>query len=614
MSHHGMNGLARLVMAGAAFAEGEMFTRRAQNGDGGASPPGMPDVETCPRWSKSFARLLDRYHEACQSEAPLEAVTQFLSGSVVPILERGAAAAEGNEVFDVDAGEHARWDALFGWAGIEHARVAGLKGLGLLPILCCIFARAAALRWNRFGRILPAAGTAPSRSALDALAGSMNEGFGVPTSGVPLGFVFLGQFIDHDITLDATSSLTDDAFDLEEIVNLRSPALDLDSVYGDGPEGSPYLYDQVRRTQAREVGYLLLSSDGRDLPRNRQGRALIGDPRNDENLFVSQLHLQFLLFHNAVLRLVETGTVDTAFGRGTDEHDAFEFVRRLVRWHYQWLLVEEYLPSLVDAEPLQAAHAITGVPRGGSVPTLPSGYATARDRLWGLDFIDCCGRRCSGPLMPVEFSGAAFRFAHSQVPSRLDVNAERLDVPIFAPRPPAPGAFRPAVDVVEWPRFFEIDGSTPQRARRIDTFVAAQLFSLPFVTDGVGSLPLRNLVRSAQTYRIPTGEVARAQLGLTSSQMSSVAQAKAAAAGLGGETPLWFYCLGEAEHFGGKLGPVGGLMVAWTLLRQLECDARSYVHAPSWRPVLNTSTPGEFGIADLIRIAQGERRDSAPTS
>ena len=57
------------------------------------------------------------------------------------------------------------------------------------------------------------------------------------------GMTFLGQFIDHDITFDPTSSLERQA-DPEFIANFRTPGLSLDSVYGSGPGISPYLYDQ----------------------------------------------------------------------------------------------------------------------------------------------------------------------------------------------------------------------------------------------------------------------------------------------------------------------------------------------------------------------------------
>ena len=58
---------------------------------------------------------------------------------------------------------------------------------------------------------------------------------------IPAGFTYFGQFVDHDITLDVSSSL-DAATDANTINNMRSPSLDLDCVYGRGPGLDPFLY------------------------------------------------------------------------------------------------------------------------------------------------------------------------------------------------------------------------------------------------------------------------------------------------------------------------------------------------------------------------------------
>lgn len=399
---------------------------------------------------------------------------------------------------------------------------------------------------------------------------------------------------------------------VENIANLRTPVLELDSVYRDGPEGSPYLYDKTRAP-----GYLLAGPGCADLARNAQGTALIGDPRNDENTFIAQLHLQIILFHNGVRRLIEHSNVDAVFGRLPHEiGNDFEFARRLVRWHYQWIIVNEYLPLVIDADALAAAHAITGVPRlTDPPPPLDPAFAKAAAVLSQQTWTDCCGHERCGTLIPVEFSGAAFRFAHSQVPGRLDINDDLLNHPLFAPRPPAPGAFNPTDKIVDWRRFFALGGSTPQLARPLDTFLDPQLFQLPFAPAGDDQiLPLRNLIRSERVYRVPhAGAVANA-LGLPLG-VSPAAQNQLAAAGITapGDAPLWFYILGEAAESGGKLGKIGGLLVAWTLLRLLRCDPGSYVNAPSpWQPVLKVSAQGSFSMADLLQIAASERLDACP--
>ncbi len=119
------------------------------------------------------------------------------------------------------------------------------------------------------------------------------------------GFTFLGQFIDHDITFDPTSSL-ERQVDPEAIANFRTPAMELDNLYGSGRAASPHLYDQ---TSPGAIKLLLDHDAPRDLPRNSQNVAIIGDPRNDENLIVSQLHLAFIKFHNAAVDWVRSRRV-----------------------------------------------------------------------------------------------------------------------------------------------------------------------------------------------------------------------------------------------------------------------------------------------------------------
>ncbi len=589
MKHHGVGSLEQVILTGALAAEGEHAADTPPSGGRRRRLSSLRRRRR--RWPKEVDGLLDRMAavERRDEQEPLRATTRSMK-TLHDTLTTVLGARDGEQ----------RWTALFGWTGRPWSSVKGLSASVVMPWVCCKLQAAARLRSNNFGRLLASnAPNLPAEPELDALAAQMQEPDAAPnTGGIPAGFVFLGQFIDHDITLDVITSLHDAAVTVEDVINNRSPRLELDSVYGDGPEASPHLYDQDHE------GRLLTDHAGNDLPRNRQGRALLGDPRNDENLFVSQLHLQFLLFHNSVLREIETGAVDAAWGRHPDESD-FEFARRMVRWHYQWIVVNEYLPQVVADQPLAAAHAITGV-REGIAPAspLPAGYGTARDHLNGLGGVDCCGHGISAPKMPVEFSGAAFRFAHSQVPGRLDINSGALDVPLFTPSPPAPGAFGPIAARVEWPRFFSIDGSVPQSARPIDTSVVEQLFNLPFAP-GAPSLPSRNLVRSSRVYALPTGEDAVQTLGLATA-MSPAAGAKVAAAGLAGRTPLWFFCLGEAENNGNRLGPLGGLIVGWTLLHMLRSDEHSYLHDVGWSPVAG-GVAGDFTMEDLLTRAATEK-------
>ncbi|MEM7202416.1 MAG: peroxidase family protein [Planctomycetota bacterium] len=461
---------------------------------------------------------------------------------------------------------------------------------------------------DKFGRALPEGTGAATEAQLFALAEAMREsaaadGVMLEDPSVPAGIIFLGQFIDHDVTFDVLSQLGE-ATDLAAIENFRTPRLDLDSCYRDGPEASPYLYDDHRQ------GHFLVGSaeNPLDLPRNAQGRALIGDPRNDENGIISQLHLLFLRFHNAVMAEVERGRVTR--GRRAQESD-FDYARRLVRWHYQWIVREEFLPTVVSGEVLRAAEAMIA----------------AHDAY------------CARPLLPVEFSAAAYRFGHSQVRSTYHLAPGRPAVDLFRPPAEALASFAPvpATDAVDFDFFFAVAESAPQAAQRIDAHIADEVYELPFASHRSPrdrSLPFRNLLRGAKTFNLASGEQAAQFFGVPAlSRHAAVNDAEL------DHTPLWFYCLQEAEANGGKLGPVGGRIVAMAILRMLREDPESYPvrwggaaagapeggepvdgdatgratgskrpasDRPAWRPFLGRAE-GEFTMGDLVQYVRRSR-------
>src|SRR6266446_3481223 len=144
---------------------------------------------------------------------------------------------------------------------------------------------------------------------LAALGTAMTAGFDAPfdgpdpeESGIPALYTYLGQFIDHDITFDPASSLQMQN-DPDALVDFRSPAFDLDNVYGRGPDDQPALYNGDDTFLLGDPIFGASDPNARDLPRNNAAvrRALIGDPRNDENAIISQLQGLFLRFHNRVL-------------------------------------------------------------------------------------------------------------------------------------------------------------------------------------------------------------------------------------------------------------------------------------------------------------------------
>src|SRR5437773_1731108 len=118
---------------------------------------------------------------------------------------------------------------------------------------------------------------------------------------IAAGYTYLGQFIDHDITFDPASSLQQQN-DPDALEDFRTPRLDLDSLYGRGPDDQPYLYDKATgRLKFRLGGNVGVGTQVRpDVPRLAapDNTALIGDKRNDENKIVVQLQALFLRFHN----------------------------------------------------------------------------------------------------------------------------------------------------------------------------------------------------------------------------------------------------------------------------------------------------------------------------
>jgi hypothetical protein len=390
-----------------------------------------------------------------------------------------------------------------------------------------------------------------------------------PDAEEAAGWPVFGQFVAHDITADR-SPLTHHA-ELVEVRNARSPRANLETVYGDGPAGMPFLYDRD------DPAKLLVGRNdaGRpaDLPRNPQGVALLGDPRNDVHLLMSQLHVAMLHLHN--------GLVDRARADGVAEAELFAEARRAATWHYQWVLLEDFLPRL--AGPGLAGELLAG----GSRHYRPAPGQT---------------------FIPLEFADAAFRYGHSQIRERYQVNRDAEPAPLF----PDLLGFRPvpAVLTVDWSYLFDLPGrpTRAQRAKRIDGRLAASLIQLPQAVSGVdggddyGSLAVRDLQRG-QGVGLPSGEAVARRLGvepLTSEEVGL------GAAGWRLETPLWFYLLKEAEQRGGgeRLGPVGGRLVGEVLVGIVDADGESYRAVdPAWRPSLPAAQPGRFGLADLLTFS-----------
>jgi hypothetical protein len=421
---------------------------------------------------------------------------------------------------------------------------------------------------------------------------------------IPAGFTFFGQFVDHDLTLDALSELGQHS-DPASLTDFRTPRLDMDNLYGAGPTVSPQLYDPG--SYGTKLAH---SADGVDLARTKDDVALIGDPRNDENLLLAQFHLGLIKFHNRVVDELRAGRITDALGQRLapqppDEppteqpgvplealldvenyyNTVFSSAQRLVRWHYQWLIVHEFLMRAGDPE------MVRDVEKNG-----PRFYRPER------------------PYIPVEFTAAAFRFGHPTIRSSYRVN-DCFTGKIFPDDPDAEPL--PRTDLrggpvlpehaVDWRHFFPAgERRRHQDTKQINAVLNSQLLDLPVsavpgakegaLARPVASLVVRNLLRS-ETLGLPSGQDVARKVGevpLTDKELEST-----------GPSYLWYYILKEAEvrAGGAHLGPVGTRIVAEVIIGVLEADPTSYRSAfPEWRPTL-ADAYGHFGVADLLRFA-----------
>jgi Animal haem peroxidase len=469
-------------------------------------------------------------------------------------------------------------------------------------------AQAQAVRSNlvkpgRFGLLFPELASVPwttgdavkDEQASIELAKAMHAP-GQKAGVIAAGFTYFGQFVDHDITFDPTS-IGENAVDVDDLTNFRSPALDLDNLYGSGPRDQPFLYRRDSQGTASQflIGPVVqpgpaapggadakvIALDGAsyDLPRAcdslSERTAIIADKRNDENLIVAQLHRTLLHFHNALCL-----------------HDpalSFADVRQRVIHHYQRILLNQFLPLICGKQAL-------------------------KDALTELKFYKIgCGQLACEPFIPLEFSGAAYRFGHSMVRSKYHFNK------VFGPGTDFRLAFTftgdggffglsryPTNWLLDWRQFFPGLGSKPQTAMAIDASLSDQLLIGPAQTP----LAELNLKRGFRHYKLPSGQAVAARMGLPA---LSAAKLKSGVGGdvvkkfgIATQTPLWFYLLKEAEvKTGGKhLGPIGAAIVAEVFVGLMKDDPESVLTSPT--PEL-PSQDGKFKIADLFKFIEAKK-------
>ncbi|WP_317930494.1 heme peroxidase family protein [Halioxenophilus sp. WMMB6] len=422
-------------------------------------------------------------------------------------------------------------------------------------------------------------------------------------SGIPAGYTFFAQFIDHDITLDTATKLHGGELsgaEIGKLPNLRSASLDLDCVYGFGPDASPFQYD------SSQPGRMLVGSEVEgvenplDLPRNSEGRALIGDPRNDENLFVSQLQLMFIRFHNR--RLI---------GR------SFEEAQRDVRYHYQYIVLNDYLERICDDDIYNFA--------------LPKIVENARKDPKDRDYpfcnlLDHCGRIC----MPVEFSVAAYRFGHTMVRSVYPVNEDHPAIELFDERFGTLGFGQvPPELVVDWRYLLDVKHCFPYvKSKAIDHLLADELIHLPDPVVGRNtiahdrSLAFRNLLRGYVVGLACGQTVAKAlkdkgypinpNQDLKFDEIPGWHCLDAAGKKLAKHTPLFFYLMREAGviNSGEKLGPVASAIlmeVFGTMLVSCDSYLKYKEHGHYWQPdPCVAHKDGELTLRDLVYYVNSE--------
>jgi hypothetical protein len=406
--------------------------------------------------------------------------------------------------------------------------------------------------------------------ALGNAGSAMDVSFDDPKADnprIPAAYTMFGHMIAHDLTADR--SLLQHHASLRRIRNFRTPRLDYESLYGAGPAGAPFMYD------SDDPDKFLLGTDETGAPndvlRNRQGKAIIGDPRNDVHGIIAQMHLTMLKFHNNIVDHIRTEGVAPA--------DTFSQAQRNLRWHLQWVTLHEFLPLTVGEELMN--ELLRGELRFYHPPA-------------------------DHPFIPVEFADAAFRFGHAQIRLlyRLNGSASAPIFPDLAGSRPIPSA-----RVVDWRYFLSLDSAvTPQLSKRISPHVPHTLIDLPESIVGPApqpeyhSLACRDLLR-ARALTLPSGEEIARHIGARPLSREQVGLQKH---GWTRETPLWYYILREAEvqHRGERLGDVGGRIVAETLLGIIDADPTSFRSAdPLWKPTLPAKREGTFTLSDAVAFA-----------
>ena len=399
---------------------------------------------------------------------------------------------------------------------------------------------------HRFGRMFPEPKQVDfDETAHRALADSMTDRSSdhprEDLAGVSAMYTYFGQFVDHDMTCDAEGGeIAPSRFSENLPITLATPTLDLDSLYGENNrflngEGK-FNFGAFGGVGPAEKFSGKAPAIFQDVLRDSSGRVQIADSRNEDNIVISAIHVLFMQFHN----LLVTKATEALIGRDFDHRDIATVKHQVVRY-YQGIVIYDYLPKILDSGVLN--NAIKG-------------------EFSALNVSDS-----DAVFMPLEFSGAAFRFGHSMVRTCYDLNyfrsneaARRLLEFTNLNKLPHPGLLQRHNWRIDWKIFNQ------KNSRKIDTHISPELMDLPHT--GGGDLAFRNLKRGAY-YRLPTGQDVAQHLGVTGLSRKELQYGReevVQAHGFDLHTPLWFYVLAEAEQRGGgRLGEIGSMIVAETI-------------------------------------------------
>jgi len=427
-------------------------------------------------------------------------------------------------------------------------------------------------------------------------------------STLPPVMTYFGQFIDHDITAEATTdpSLSDifgdDLKPVERdevrtgIFNQRTGRMDLEPRCGSG-----WSHHSTTRKAGRCVQSNILETKPeifcafQDFCVQILVMHHVSLKPSLRPFQMTSKNLAFLRLHNRMVATVQR--------RAGDEDAVYGWAREQVTLHYQWLVVHHYLARICDEKTLQFI-----------MQEKSPVYRAFRSRCKLAD-----DRHMP---MPIEFSAGAFRMGHSMVRPDYDWNEHfgRGANPMLE-RAPFDEMFRftanstqklgtpmrgaptlPSNWLADWSRLLgPVSTHADRSTRKMDTFIADPLHKMITSEKGKQNLPSRNLRRSvklnvpvAQTlidgfkdeFNIHIPHLSKGQLtsGTTGNELRK--------GGFDDATPLWFYVLKEAEvcNGGERLGPLGTHLVAGTILGLLWEDETSVLHRPGsidgrWHPV-----------------------------